>query len=162
VVNSPFNCEEGWPPSQEPASVPMNWDEAVMRIVGCLPSGEYQAIRQRPEADYLDWVDMRLGIVVRTQWLRAERSPLLAHLQSLGFEYPSDMSAALLSGVWHWVHGQRFDIRARVRCVRAWNVEMQRLARSTLMGSPIPDPDFRCDDDRTVQAASGRWPSDAP
>jgi hypothetical protein len=160
AVTSPFNCEQAWPPTQSPVSIPADWDEAVMRIVGCLPAGEYQAIRQRSEADYLAWTDMRLGIVLRNQWIRVEGSPLLADLRSLGFEYPDDMSAALLSAVWHWVHGQQLDVRTRVRCIRAWNAEMQRLARSTPIGRPIPDPDFRCDDDQAVRAGSARWPSE--
>jgi hypothetical protein len=157
AVKLPLQCEDSWPPSEAARDIPADWDGAVTRIVGCLRSDEYQVIRQESEATYVAWGYVRLGLAIRNAWIRPDSSPLAADLRALGLEYPDDMSAALLSAVWHWVHGQRMDVRARVACLRAWNAEMQRLAHSTPMGGRISDPDFRCDDDQTVQAAGGHW-----
>jgi hypothetical protein len=156
AVASPFDCAQSWPLSRTRRGIPADWDKAVMAIVGCLPADEYQTIRQQSEATYGAWAHMRLGFVLRNEWIRPEGSPLAVNLRGLGFEYPDDMSAALMSAIWHWVHGQRMDVRARVDCVRAWNAEMQRLARSTPLGRRIPDPDFTCEDDQAVHAAVER------
>jgi hypothetical protein len=157
AVKSPFRCDESWPPSRAAGDTPRDWDAAVNRIVGCLPPDEYAVIMRETEGTYLTWSYTRLGLALRNEWIRPESSPLGADLRALGFEYPDDMSAALLSAVWHWVHGRRTDVRARVACVRAWNAEMQRLARSTPLGGRIPDPDFRCDDTQALEAGRARW-----
>ena len=157
AVTSPFACDASWPPSQTARGIPPDWDAAVTRIARCVPPDEYQVIRQESEATYGAWAYMGLGFALRNEWLRPDSSPLAAHLRALGFEYPDDMSAALLSAVWHQVHGQRTDVRARVACIRAWNLEMQRLARSAPAGGRITDPDFTCEDDQAVQAARTHW-----
>ena len=157
AVKSPFRCDESWPPSRAAGDIPIHWDAAVTRIVGCLSRDEYAVITRESEATYLTWSYPRMGLALRNEWIRPESSRLGADLRELGFEYPDDMSAALLSAVWHWVHGLHMDVHARVACVRAWNAEMQRLARSTPMGGRIPDPDFRCDDAQAIEAARPRW-----
>jgi hypothetical protein len=138
VVKSPFGCEDSWPPSQPAPNIPSDWDAAVGRITGCIAADEYQVVRRESEATYGAWAHMRLGFAIRNEWIRPDSSPLAADLRALGFEYPDDMSAALLSAVWHQIHGLRMDVRARV-------------------GTRIPDPDFRCDDDQTVEAARSHW-----
>ena len=162
VVKSPYHCEETWPPSPAARNIPADWDAAVGRIVGCMGSDEVQVILQASEAAYGEWAYARLGLAIRNEWLRPDGSPLAANLRALGLEYPDDMSAALVSAVWHWIHGRRMDVRARVGCIKAWNWEMQRLARSTPFGVRIPDPDFRCDDDQTVQEMKTRWEAIGP
>ena len=161
-VEPPFNCDETWPPSAAARSIPSDWDEAVDRIVGCRPGGEYQIILTQSEAGYVEWAYPRVGLAIRNEWIRPEGSPLSANLRALGLEYPDDMSAVILSAVWNWVHGRRMDVRARVACIRAWNWEMQRLAQSAPFGTPIRDPDFRCDDEETVRATKPRWEAIGP
>ncbi len=161
-VKSPYRCEETWPPSRAARDIPADWDAAVNRIVGCLGSDEVQVVLQASEAAYCEWAYAKLGLAIRDEWLRPDGSPLAANLRALGLEYPDDMSAALLSAAWHWIHGRRMDVRGRVACVRAWNWEMQRLARSTPLGIRIADPDFRCSDDETVQETKTRWEAIGP
>ena len=100
---------------------------------------------------------MGVGLAIRNEWLRPDGAPLRQDLRAMGFEYPDDMSGAILSGVWHRVHAQPLDLAAKASCTRAWNSEMQRLVRSVPAGTSIPSPGFSCEDDQAIQAGRTLW-----
>ncbi len=79
----------------------------------------------------------------------------------VGFEYPEDMSEALLSLVWHKIHDQPLELEARALCTKAWNLEAQRLRRVAPFGSQISTPSFSCGDDQAVQESREHWAAES-
>jgi hypothetical protein len=150
-------CEEPWPPSPVAYNIPRNLESAVSRILVCISAHEHAAIRSESESQYTARTHMGLGLAIRDGWLRPERSPLQQDLKNTGFDYPDDMSGAILSGVWHRVYDQRLDLAALASCTKAWNSENERLMRSTPAGTPFGLPGFSCGDDRAIQAGRERW-----
>ena len=127
-VRPPVRCDHPWPPVSGPANTPPTFDAAVGQILACLSTYERDVIRKETEPQHGVRTHMAAGLAIRNAWIRPDGSLLQQDLRRLGFEDPDDMSAAILSGVWHRAHSQPMDLMARSACLRAWNSEA-RLAR---------------------------------
>jgi hypothetical protein len=92
-------------------------------------------------------------------WL-APDSPLRRQLTGLGFEYPDDMSFAVLSAAWHRTRGLRFDAKATGDCLRAWNRKMRLWVESVPPGSPVPAPEFGCATAEEIDKGRHLWPKE--
>ncbi len=157
AVPPPVRCEQPWPPSPGAINIPPTFEAAVGQILVCLSADDHDVIRKETEVQHSARTHMALGLAIRNEWLRPNGSPLQQELRKMGFEYPDDMSGAILSGVWHRVHEQPMDPIAMATCVRAWNSEMRRLISSVPAGAQIPSPGFACADDQAIQAGRKTW-----
>ena len=137
-------------------AVPSTVDDASSLIAAC--SAEEIRARLRG-APLLDLMSHRSPALPPAAWL-APDSPLRRHLIGLGFEYPDDMSFAVLSAAWHHARGQPFDVKATGECLRAWNRKMRQWVESVPPGSPVPAPEFGCASPEEIEKGRPLWPKD--
>mgnify|MGYP001581904316 CR=1 FL=1 len=135
-------------------SAPPTIDDASQLIAACSP--EEVRVRLR-SASLPDVVDYRGPELPPSAWL-APQSPLYRHLTGLGFEYPDDMSFAVLSAAWHRTRGLPFDARALAACLQAWNRKMRLWIESVPPGSQIPAPEFTCASAEEIEKGRPLWP----
>jgi hypothetical protein len=135
-------------------SAPPTIDDASQMIAVCGP----EDVRVRLlSASLPDVVNYRSPELPPSAWL-APQSPLYRHLTELGFQYPDDMSFAVLSAAWHRTRGLPFDARALAACLQAWNRKMQLWIESVPPGSQIPAPEFGCATPEEIDKGRHLWP----
>lgn len=138
-------------------SAPATIEEASELIAAC--SAE-EVRRQLETASLPDVVAFRSPELPPAAWL-ASTSPLHRQLTGLGFEYPDDMSFAVLSAAWHRTRGWPFDAKATADCLRAWNRKMRLWIQSVPPGSQIPAPEFNCASAEEIEKGRPLWPPGA-
>jgi hypothetical protein len=137
-------------------SMPETVDEASALIASCGP----EEVRLRLQTASLpDVVSRRSAESPPAAWL-AQDSPLYRHLAALGFEYPDDMSFAVLSAAWHHARGLPFDAKATGECLRAWNRKMRQWVESVPPGSSVPAPEFGCGTIEEIDKGRPLWPQE--
>jgi len=102
-------------------------------------------------------VSYRSRDVPPAAWL-APTSALYRQMSALGFEYPDDMSFAVLSSAWHRTRGLPFDARMLAECLQAWNRKMRQWVDSVAPGSSVPAPEFGCDSPEAIEKGRHLWP----
>jgi len=145
----------GCPPVLARAT-PSTLDEAAGLIAACSAPTVQARLRGAP---LLDLVSFRNRDVPPAAWL-ASASPLSRQLAGLGFEYPDDMSFAVLSAAWHRSRGLPFDAKATADCLRAWNIKMQQWVQSVAPGSTVPAPEFGCASAEEIEKGRPLWPKE--
>jgi hypothetical protein len=137
-------------------SRPATVDDAAELIAACGPAD----VRLRLQTASLpDVVRYRSAALPPAAWLAAD-SPLYRELTGLGFDYPDDMSFAVLSAAWHRARGLAFDANATGECLRAWNRKMRQWVASVPPGSPVPAPEFGCASAEEIDKGRPLWPKE--
>jgi hypothetical protein len=135
-------------------SMPTTVDDASALLAACGP----EDMRLRLQTASLpDVVRHRSAELPPAAWL-APDSPLRRQLTGLGFEYPDDMSFAVMSAAWHRARGLPFDAKATGDCLRAWNLKMRQWVQSVPPGSPVPAPEFGCGSTEEIDKGRHLWP----
>jgi len=132
---------------------PATVDEASQLIAVCGP--EEVRIRLRT-ASLPDLVGYRSAQLPPAAWL-APDSALHRQLTGLGFEYPDDMSFAVLSAAWHRARGLSFEAKATADCLRAWNRKMRQWVDTVPPGSSVPAPEFGCMTPEEIEKGRHLW-----
>ena len=153
-----------WSAARDPAgcprplgrAAPATVAEAAALIDDC-SAGEIRArLRGAPLRDLVSY---RSGDLPPAVWLAAD-APLTRHLTALGFDYPDDMSFAVLAAAWHRARGLAFDAKATGDCLRAWNRKMRQWVESVAPGSSVPAPEFGCASAGEIEAGRALWPKE--
>lgn len=143
----------GCPPALARAA-PSTLDEASFLIAACSGTDIQARLRGAPLAALVSY---RSADVPPAAWLEPT-STLYRELSALGFEYPDDMSFAMLSSAWHQTRGLPFDARSLAECLRAWNRKMRLWVESVAPGSSVPAPEFGCDTPDAIEQGRPLWP----
>jgi hypothetical protein len=137
-------------------AVPSTVDDASSLIAACSADDVRARLYGGP---LLDLMSSRSPALPPAAWL-APDSPLHRHLTDLGFEYPDDMSFAVLSAAWHDARGLPFDPKSTADCLRAWNRKMRQWVDSVPPGSPVPPPEFGCASLEEIDEGRHLWPKE--
>ena len=135
-------------------STPSTLDEASSLIATCSAEDVRARLSGAPLPDLVGYRSRELPPAA---WL-ASTSPLYRQLSGLGFEYPDDMSFAVLSSAWHRTRGLPFDAKGMADCLRAWNLKMRQWVESVAPGSTVPAPEFGCATPEEIEEGRHLWP----
>lgn len=149
VPSDPSGC-----PRTLAHAAPSTVDEASSLIGACSAEDIRARLRGAP---LLDLMSYRSPALPPAAWV-APDSSLHRHLTDLGFEYPDDMSFAVLSAAWHHTRGLSFDVKATADCLRAWNTKMRLWVESVPAGSTVPAPEFGCASAGEIEKGRALWP----